>query len=68
MSFDENLCMRVLLDQVLECVSVRPLLRVGRSVSDGGEVTETEAVLHALLTTRMLLLGALITGTGRTLG
>lgn len=48
-----------LLDQVLECISVSPLLCVGRSVSDGGEVTETEPVLHALLTARLLLLGAL---------
>lgn len=47
------------LDQVLECVSVGPLLRVGRPVSDSGEVTETETVLHALLATRLLLLGAL---------
>lgn len=52
------------LDQVLECVAVRPLLRERRSVSDGGEVTETEAVLHALLATRLLLLGALFTTTG----
>lgn len=28
-------------------------------MSDCGEVTETETVLHALLTTRLLLLGAL---------
>lgn len=41
----------VLLDQVLECVSVGPLLRVGCSVSDGGEVTKAEAILHALLAT-----------------
>lgn len=47
------------LDQVLECISVSPLLRVGGSVSDGGEVAEAEAILHALLTTRLLLLGAL---------
>lgn len=49
------------LDQVLESVSVRPLLCVGRSVSDGGEVAETETILHALLTTGLLLLGALCT-------
>lgn len=51
------------LDQVLECVSVGPLLRVGRTVSDGGEVSQTETVLHALLTTRLLLLSALFTKT-----
>lgn len=51
------------LDQVLECVSVGPLLCVGRPVSDGGEVTQTETVLHALLTTRLLLLSALFTNT-----
>lgn len=55
----------VLLDQVLECVSVGPLFCVGRSMSDSGEVTETETVLHALLPTRLLLLGALFTKRGR---
>lgn len=47
------------LDQILERVSVGPLLCVGRPVSDSGEVTETETVLHALLATRLLLLVAL---------
>lgn len=47
------------LDQVLKCVSVGPLLRVRRPVPDGGEVTQAETVLHALLATRLLLLGAL---------
>ncbi len=55
----------VSLYQVLECVSVGPLLRVGRPVSDSGEVTQTETVLHALLTTRLLLLRALVTKTDR---
>lgn len=47
------------LDQILERVSVGPLLCVGRPVSDSGEVTEAETVLHALLATRLLLLVAL---------
>lgn len=51
----------VSLDQVLECVSVSPLLGVRRSVSDGGEMTKTQAVLHALLAARLLLLCALCT-------
>lgn len=49
----------VSLDKILECVSISPLLGVGCPVSDSGEVTKTETVLHALLTTRLLLLGAL---------
>lgn len=47
------------LDQVLKCVSVSPLLRVWRPVSDCGEVTQAETILHALLATWLLLLGAL---------
>lgn len=47
------------LDQVLKCVAVGPLLRVRGPVPDGGEVTQAETVLHALLATRLLLLGAL---------
>lgn len=47
------------LDQILECVSIGPLLRVGCPVSDSGEVTQAETVLHALFPTRLFLLSAL---------
>lgn len=53
-------CMRLLLDQVLEGISVCPLFRVGRSVPDGGEMPQTQPVLHALLTAGLLLLSALV--------
>ena len=57
-------CVRVcVLDEVLEGVSVGPLLCERGSVSHGGEVTQTETVLHALISTRHLLLFGLHTHT-----
>lgn len=53
-------CMRLLLDQVLEGISICPLLRVGRSVPDCGEMPQTQPVLHALFTAGLLLLSALV--------
>lgn len=47
------------LDQVLECISVSPLLCVGCAMSNSGEVTQTETILHALLATWLLFLVAL---------
>lgn len=57
--FNRKLCAGFSLDQILECVSIGPLLRVGRSVPDSGEVTQAETVLHALFPTRLFLLSAL---------
>lgn len=57
--FNRKLCTGFSLDQILECVSIGPLLRVGCSVPDGGEVTQAETVLHALFPTRLFLLSAL---------
>lgn len=44
------------LDEVLEGVSVRPLLGEGCAVSHCGEVTQSEPVLHAFVPARHLLL------------
>lgn len=44
------------LDEVLEGVSVCPLLGEGGSVPDGGKVAQTQAVLHALVPAGHLLL------------
>lgn len=52
------------LDEVLEGVSVRPLLGERGSVPHRGEVSQPQTVLHAFVTARHLLLFGL--GGGRT--
>ena len=47
------------LDEVLEGGAVRPLLREGGPVAHGGEVAQTQPLLHAGLPAALLLLGAL---------